>query len=315
MAASGLGTAARIASKAAIKTLTKTLSRTEGPSAATTSQYDSRVLYRRKRAPKRVRRRAARRFKRHIQQQLKTQGDITNLFRYNGSFSSTANYQVMFTITSGYMVNNFGFPQTDAVGSVYQMVKNIENEPPEDNNMKRYLTRVTTDYTLVNDSEGIAELDVYEFVYRRRYVNDNNGNTGDAMSESLASEQILPGNNFKMEFRDLGTVPTDANTFMRYIVIKSKQRFYLGPGQATSFTKRVKYSKPLLISPEDLNFSDDTSYFSSAPGVTRGIICIAKGLPSATNAGCDPVTIRFNSQTRYGMKRLQLTYDKNGLGS
>lgn len=316
-AAAGLGTAAKVAAKAAIHTLTKTMSaKTEGPSAATTSQYDSRVLYRRKRAPKRVRRKAARKYKSHLAMQLKAVQDNTNLFQYNAAFSSVADKQLVFSITSGYASNGFtSGVNSDKVGTLYEFFSNLTGVTiVNDTSLKWYLTGLSTDYTLVNDSAGIAELDVYEYVYRRKFINDDSGNAADQLSEVLNEESKLPGAATKMATTDLGYVPTDSNEFMRFIVIKSKQRFYLGPGQATSLTKRVKYSKPKLVSSEDLNIANQGSTSIALPGVTRGIICIARGLPSATNSGCDPVTIRFNAQARYRCKYINQDPNANAIG-
>ena len=254
----------------------------------------------------------------HLALQLKAVQDNTSLYQYNASFSSVANRQLVFSITSGYAYNNFtSGVNSDKVGSLFEFFRNLTVVNPVDTSLKWFLTGVSTDYTLVNDSEGIAELDVYEYVYRRKFISDGSGNAADQLSEVLTEEKLLPGALTKMATTDLGYVPTDSNEFMRFIVIKSKQRFYLGPGQATSFTKRVKYSKPKLVSSEDLNHALSASTLPivsiALPGVTRGIICIARGLPSATNAGCDPVTIRFNAQSRYRCKYINQEPNSNSI--
>ena len=69
-----VSSAINAAMPAAVKTLTKVLvGGNEGPSSAVSTQHDSKMLYKRKRAPLKVRRRAARRYKNFLSNQLRLQ--------------------------------------------------------------------------------------------------------------------------------------------------------------------------------------------------------------------------------------------------
>jgi hypothetical protein len=219
------------------------LSDREGPSGAISSQHDSKLLYKRRRAPRRVRRRAARRYRNFLSNQLKAQNDQTNLFKLYQTGSSAAGSQQVASITSGYVDTN----NTDAVGDLYQVFQNVEATNPVLTAKRWYLTGMSTDYTIKNTSSTeTMELDVYEFVCRRTHVQNENQSTSVAgwLSNVLDDEEKMPGATSKMNIADLGYVPTDSNECMRYIVIQSKQRFYLGPGNACSFTKRIRYKSP-----------------------------------------------------------------------
>jgi hypothetical protein len=255
-----------------------------------------------------------RKYKSFLAKQLKAVQDNTNLFQITGTRSSMAEQQGMFSITSGYI--KLGTGSVDAVGDLHSFFGNVVNSTStEDTSLKWYLTGMSTDYTIVNATAGgTVELDVYEWVCRRDCNLDAVPNVADWLFAVLGEESLLPGASSKMTTETLGYVPTDSNEGMRYIVIKSKQRFYLGQNQAISFTRRVKFFRPKKISSEDLNHANDNSGSFMKAGVTRGILVVQKGLPSATNAAADPTTVRFNAQTRYRCKYINQNPNANAVG-
>ena len=277
------------------------------------------MLYKRKRAPKHIRRKARRRYANFISKQLKAVNDNTNLFQIHGSSSALVNTQGMTSITSGYLqVGN----AVDGVGNLAEFFGNIMNSSAANLHQVGahfYLTGMSTDYTIVNTGAGIAEIDVYDFVFRKDHLTDEADNCSGVSSflvNELGDESKLPGAAASMAATDLGYVPTDSNNAMKYIIIKSKQRFYVGNGQAFSFTKRIRFNTPIKLQGED--FASPTvganAWIKAKRGVTRGIIMIYKGLPDATNPAAVS-SLSFNAQTRYRGKYLNLEYNKNATGN
>ena len=113
-----------------VKSVTQNSSAREGPASAITSQMDSKLLYKRRRAPRRVRARARRRAKAYLRRQLKAHSSNTNLFTRYITDSSSAGEQHMVSVTSGYTWCGSGTVGSDRVGSIYEVCQNIENTDP-----------------------------------------------------------------------------------------------------------------------------------------------------------------------------------------
>ena len=217
----------------------------------------------------------------------------------------------MFTITSGYTFCGGGTTWVDRVGTIYETVQNIENAVPEDQAKNWYLTGFSTDYTITNtttlESINTMELDVYEFMFRKDLTfKDASLSVGRMLQVANGEEVQLPGAVAKPLITSLGWVPTDANQAMRQIVILSKQRYYIASNNSVSFVKRHKFKHPVKYNSKDFEIQQQTdaaNTFLAKAGVTRGIICVFRGLPNPSSAG-EAVTIAYNAQTRYTMKEL-----------
>lgn len=313
-----LESASAVAKKVArtIKTETERSSG-EGPSSAITGQMDSKVLYRRRRAPRRVRNRARKRAKVYLYRQLRAHSSNTNLFTRHISDSSSVDTQGVFTVTSGYTWCGSGTVGSDRVGSIYETCQNIENTDPVSVAKDWYLLGMSTDYTLTNVSTGSIECDVYEFVIRKDFSWKDTSHISvySFWKDILQEESKLPGATLAMSVNDLGVVPTDANKAMRNILIKSKQRFYIGVGNAVSFTKRTRFRRPVKYTSADFDISSSTGnidVLQAKAGVTRGIFVIYKGLPTVANA-CGAATVAMANQTRYTIKQIDREDDKNAI--
>ena len=196
------------------------------------------------------------------------------------------------------------------------------NVTPKTSSFRMYLYGMSTDYTISNVSvSDIVEMDVYEYVFRK----DTEAAFGiDEVSikkwlaDTQLAESVMPGASNGILQTDLGWVPTDCNTAMKNIVIQSKQRFYIGPGQACSFTKSINYKNPRVFTGTDFQRSEALGIadgvFQAISGVTRGILIVYKGLPSTTDAS-KPSQIAINAQTRYRVKRLDNEQNEMALGT
>lgn len=297
-------------------TQTASAVRGEGPAYAVTNQFDSKMLYKRKRAPKRVRRKARRRHRAYIARALKERSNFTNLYQKNGTLAVTvAGTQGVGSLVSGYTYNNA--VGSDAIGTVFEVAQNQYNLGPNFTTKRLYLYGMSTDYTLVNSSaSNTAEVDVYEFVARRDHQERlSTPSVANWFGDATAEEDKAPGALTKMSYGNLGWVPTDANTIMRYIIILNKQRYVLSAGQSCSFVRRVNFKRPVMYGIEDWEIagsSDHNNFISLKRGVTRGIIIIYKGLPVGSAA--DAVQISWNAQTRYKVKVLDTEPNTNALG-
>lgn len=289
--------------------------RKEGPSDAITQQHDSKLLYKRKRAPKSKRRKARRKFLSHLRLELQNAANNDNLFQVNNTgFSTTAGLQNVLTITSGYMAAGSGVV-SDQVGSWRRAMQNYLNAHPDEVSYDMYITGLSTDYTLVNISANTMELDVYEYILRgciKQYF----GASGikSMFLDTEANESKLAGATSKMSLTDLGWTPFDSNDALKFVIIKSKQRYYISAGQAISFTKDVKFRKPIKVNSIDFQNTDESSSdFSPLAYVTRGIMCVFKGLPNATDAA-SAVNLAYNAQAKYRFKVLQHSSNANAIG-
>ncbi len=290
----------------------------EGASGAITGQHDSRMLYKRRRAPKRIRSKFRRKAQRFLKNQLNNKSSSTNLFSRSQNFGNEEDEQEVFTIVSGYTWCGIGTTSNDRVGNVYEVCQNIEAADPAGIAKDWYLTGMSTDYTLRNTSASESmELDVYEFVYRKDLEYQNaNITTTSMIIEANDEEVLLPGATTKIVATELGWVPTDANKAMRSILIKSKQRFYISAGNAISFTKRTRFFRPVKYVSTDFKIrgaDNQVDMFTSKAGVTRGIICVMKGLPTNSLASAQ-VTLAYNAQTRYTIKQVDRESDKHAHG-
>lgn len=323
-----VATAAKIARRLYTRTVTESKSR-EGPSNAITQQHDSKLLYRRKRAPRGVRRKARKRYIKNVRDALNLAGNITNLFANSNSVSATtAGQQALFCIYSGMMYGNIGEntstigARNEAIGSLYNLYQNIiggTGTAVENSSKKMYLTGMTTDYTMTNLSENLAEVDIYEFVFRKDY-NIKSGDSGSPLSgefeQVTQSESKLAGASTLMQVQDLGWTPFDSESMLKYIVIQSKQRFYMGAGNTISFTKRVSFKSPIKICGEDFDGYDPTEGFPTdfkyLRGATRGILVVYRGVPGISSA--ESVQLGWNAQSRYKAKVIEPNENFNAFG-
>ena len=325
--------AAKIARRIYTLTDVKNQKSKEGPSSAITQQHDSKLLYRRKRAPRKIRRKAARRAANFLRRQLNSVGMSTNLYRNSDSaFSTTAGQQECMLIYSGLLYGNIGEDiaaegaRQEAVGTLYNVFQNQTNSLTPAalvaNSARMYLHSITTDYTISNLSANLAEVDIYEFVFRKDW-SFNNSATGKPLQNELTAsaenEEKMPGATSKIEYEDLGWTPFDSNNMLKYIIIQSKQRFYIGAGNTISFTKRTNYRKPKKYVGMDFDAYVESSsgdilptQYKASRGVTRGIICVYRGTPGVTAANA--VQLGWNAQTRYNVKFIEPNQNYNADG-
>ncbi len=287
--------------------------RTEGPASAITQQNDSRTLYRRRRAPKRVRRRARAAYKRFLTNQLKAIAMNNQTFNLTDSHTNPVNSRdTVFAI-----VGALQSPQSslESIGSIYELAQNSLATFPDTTNFKLYLHGMRADYTYVNSSDSTTmELDIYKWVQRKDLEFSNNllHNYESWANTELAEQGKLPGASNQQTASNITYTPFQNGALMRNIIILSKQRFYIAPGQAISFVDRHVFKKPKMITGDI--FSSPANLHHYLPGLTRGILASWRGLPSATNPDGDSATLRESHQATYRFKVLEESKEKNAAG-
>lgn len=328
-----ISTAAKVARRLYTRTATESSRNSEGPSNAITDQHDSRTLYRRKRAPKYIRRKARRKYKSYLVQALNAAGNQTNLFNNSNSEDATiAGAQDLFCLYSGLLYGNIGEDigvagaRKEAIGTIYNFFQNVTGDAPDairNSSKKLYLTGMTTDYTISNLSVNLAEVDVYEFVFRKTYAMTIEGSGNQPLKNELQTstddEKLLPGATTGMVSTNLGWTPFDSESLLKYIVIKSKQRFYMSGGKTISFVRRVNFKKPIRVQGEDFDsyiFESGSAIqplnWSALRGATRGIIVVYRGVPGVSSA--ESVQLGWNAQTRYKGKFIEPNVNSNAFG-
>lgn len=296
-----VSTAARV--RNALHTITRTQTNNEGASGAITTQKDSMSLYRRRRAPKRVRRKAARRQKVFVYRQLKQSPKLDNLYTANFNLSSAANAQQLNSFTFGYLRSAL---VNDDIGEWYEAWQNVIAADPRNSSSSLYCAGISYDITITNvsgntsDDARASELDIYEFVFRKNLNQDSNDSVAAMYIQGMSDEALLPGAATKQVVTNLGWTPFDANQVCKYIVIKSKQRFYLPKDDSISFVKDIKFKRPIRIDSSDFGNSTHSPKFMAMRGLTRGLLIIHKGTPSlVANVGVTNHAVSVQARYRF----------------
>ncbi len=92
---------------------------------------------------------------------------------------------------------------------------------------------------------------------------------------------------------------------MKYIIIKSKQRFYLPRGESISFIKNIKFYRPIKLISEDFEDSATSAgNWTAKPGLTRGLIFVQKGTVTQdlNSHAIGKTSLSINTQCRYKFK-------------
>ncbi len=294
----------------------------EGPSSAITTQKDSMSIYRRRRAPRKVRLRARNKYKRFIKKQLIAHRDNTNLFNLNLIPASSISEQKLSSFTVGYINANL---VGDAGGDWDEAFSNFLNATPSSASKAFYVTGLNYDVTISNVTgatvtvDALAcELDVYEYVYRKtKLINGANG-LESLLTNTLDNETKLPGATLQMKVVDPGYTPFDSNQALKYIIIKSKQRYYIPRGDSISFVKNIKFNRPIKLTSEDFaSTATAVGDFTAKAGLTRGLIFVQKGTPTQDlTSGLVGATQLFISiQIRYRFKVVDLNPNQNAFGT
>lgn len=137
-----------------------------------------------------------------------------------------------------------------------------------------YSAVLDTTITNVSELSGVAEVDVYEFVFRKAITDDN---WLDRATLAMQDQETM-STMLTYTIGTRGWTPFQACLALKYIRILKKTKFFIGNGQAITYQMRDPSNR--WYSGQDL--SDPITIW---PGKTKGIIIIGKGLIDGAGVG------------------------------
>jgi len=257
----------------------ETKSSHDGVSDAITDQFNTRLIYKRRKAPRKIKRRAKKKAKYFLKKVLAPVAVYTNRFVHGFSASSLAAQQNMHAFVVAGM-NDDAVLTTDGRNHMNLLLRNAFDTGTDRESFRLYITSLSFNYQLTNTSANIAELDIYQCVARKDFSSGTAyQNLTQVMTENfseLPTQGPTQGTNVQLSMTALGCSPFDQPQFGRYLIIKKVQRFCLGPSKSLSFNEKVHFRSPIMLSGEDL----ESAHRLSKKGLTRAIIIRFHGVPS-----------------------------------
>lgn len=246
-----------------------------------TFQRDAAIIYRRRRAPRRIRRLLRKRayaVRSVINKSLASQQFIIH---HSGLFSNGADGQGFVDFA---MMGRRGFTARGFNDMQQLIAAQGWNEK-----IKIFSKTLRMDLTLVNaTADGTMELDVYHYIITRdiQYANlIPYYNAMNSANDTLTGTTAIDKNT-------VGWTPFDCPLAANNCRIYKTRRYYISAGQAISFVIRQKRDRVIKVD----DFSLVTTGGQTITRGTKGVFCIFKGLPDATNAIASVTSLRYSQQ-------------------
>lgn len=275
-----------------------------------TSQYDRKMVYRRKQMPRRKKVRWVKFVKRVRSALLKELGTKTVIRNSQMTFTDLTNNQGLYTVSL------FGKDGSDTGGSVgnADLKDIITNDPdlalPTD---RAKFSSGILDVTFTNNSSNedisyqntTVELDVYEVVWTKK-VDSNRVNT--VYYNAGANTGPINTAGTSLAITDRGVTPfefPEASALGAKIMKKTK--YLLSQGQVATYQMRI---------PKNYNFRrdfiDDTDDNFAIPWVTRSLLFIVKGVPTG-DATKVLKSVQIGATRKYSYKVMKGSSDADQL--
>lgn len=272
--ANALGYVGRLAVRKGIdyigNRLVGTKSTTSGGKGITT-QYDSALIYKKKRMPRKMRRkfrRAAKRFTYNLQKQIATQTAVFNATSGGGVWTGAGQ---IWNFVSLYGWNGSADPAITPAFIGANDVFRIMNNDSELNQAatKVMFTNGVLDLTFRNIGETGLEVDMYTLraTGRRSHL-------ANPEAEISAAESNTPtiGAGGALTRVNRGATPFDFPMFIKYgYTIMRKQKFFVPSGQ--TFTNQIRDPKQYTF------FSQDLDGTCCRGGITKTVLFVVKQVP------------------------------------
>lgn len=236
-----------------------------------TQQHDARLVYRRRPMPYR-KKKNWKRFTRKVQAVLQ---------KGLGSRQTLRNASLLMTAIAGDQavaeITLYGVKGTSNTHDDISDIFATFGTDAQQQRKKIMFYSAVLDLTITNNgdsTEGVAEVDIYEFYMRKQMEDDN---WLDRVTLSLSDQETMSG----MSAYSIGTrgwTPFQACLALGYIRILKKQKFFVGTGQAITYQIRDPANRYF----NGQHLSDS---FTNWVGKTRGVIIVAKGLIDGTGTG------------------------------
>lgn len=283
-----------------------------GTSNYTTTQKDSRLQYRHKRAPKK-KRRSWGKFVRKVQAVAESEQGTNTIMR-NTTKSFVVGALPSFTSQNYFTTCLYGWKGTDAneqgTQDMYSLM-DADDRIDITKTQKVKMVNGVMDITITNTGETAIELDIYRVRYTRKSNNTSSITT--VMNQSYLQQitptaNVGPGANNGLDIQDRGATLFDVPLFSREVGLKinSKQKFFLPAGD--SVTYQIRDPKTHYFQSGDY-ISENNNFVW--PWKTQGIVgifktCAGLDINGSVAVGCTRTykyKILSNSKT-YGLNRI-----------
>jgi len=276
----------------------KSAPRTNVPSAMT-FQHDSRVSYRRRRAPKRVRRRAARAQRRFVKQDSKSLGLNSRVFHqaYAPSTITPASFADSQTVFTDGLYG--GISGSTTWGNLHA-IANAEFLFTKSGNIT--FRSAHMDFQLRNTSTtNVLVADVYTVVARKEGYNE----PGEDWTQGMLNEGVASGTSSATPIT-LGMTPFDAPAFGSSWLILSKTSYRISPGNSVYLTLKGRKNVQFNTDRFEYDTTNSVPRTQMFRGLSKGIVCVMRNadpiVGSPSKMGPIDYEVVSVKSYRYGIK-------------
>lgn len=256
-----------------------------------TNQYDSKVMYRRKRASKQFKRKA-KKYKKFVKKVLAA-NDHRNekqkvQFNNTGRLTAAANAQITH---AQYFELYGGATGVDGFRDLERMITALGDTSTSQT--RNYFRSAHLEASLLNTGSASMYVDMYHYICRK-----NTGGSGATPQVFLDAGYTSSPTNMggsSLAGGTVGVTPFQSSEFCSYFKIIKKTSTLLGAGQAMDF--QINEFKNRIFK------YDDMQDHGCIKGVTRGVLLICYGVPNTATDGTagQPVacSVNYNVQRSY----------------
>lgn len=266
---------------------------------ALTFQHDSRLSYRRRKAPRRVRRRAAKAMKRFVRMDSKTLGLTSRVFpnMYAPAQIVPTGYADSQTVFTDGL---YGGISGSATWGDLWAIANAEALATDSGMLNFRSARM--DFQLRNASTtNVLVADVYTVVARKEGYNE----PGEDWKQGLLNENTAAGTTAATP-ETLGVTPFDAPGFGQSWLVLSKTTYRISPGN--SIYLELKGRKGLSFNTDRFEYDTTNTAYRTRMfrGLSKGLICVMRNadpiVGSPSKLGPIDYEIVSVKSYRYGIK-------------
>lgn len=283
------------------KTRSAPAQRSSGSSvpSAVTFQHDSKLTYRRRRAPRKVRRRARRAQKRFEKQDSKTLGLVSRVFQQVDAPATITPASLVDSQTVYTTGLYGGIPGSVGWGDIYA-IANAEAVATKSGNLNFRTAHM--DCQLRNSSTtNVLVADVYTVVSRKEAYNE----PGEDWTQGLLSESVAAGTSAITPLA-LGCTPFDAPGFGSSWLVLSKTTYRISPGNSVYLTLKGRRGVFFNTDRMEYDVTNTTFRIRMFKGLSKGLMFVLRnadpivGTPS--KLGPIDYEVITTKTYRYGIK-------------
>lgn len=274
-----------------------------------TTQYDTRLQYRKKRMP-RWKRKAWKRFSTKVNSvNLKNLGTYTRLF--NSQCENTI-FEGQQAVMGAFLYSKAGkgalVPREAGLSDLFRI---IQQEASPDDNFKYHFDSGILDLTLKNNSANGIELDLYVVSFNEDATNINSFE--DAVITAEAETGTLNNSTKGLQLADRGATLFDFPVLISQLKMKiwSKRKYFIGSQQTMTYQYRDSKNHVVdAIRVRDGKSNIDIEANGNGfvfPKLTKGVIVVMKQVPGSE--GSSNVKMGVTRKYKYTQMQNHVTLD------